>query len=211
MLLRHFMNDEWAARGSQSLDSIFDQVGRPSGWRKSYFDRLTTPIEKGALSAILERMAKDGLLTARKSEQDHQMYYEAAHDILNHPRYDYIYPRVANQGLKVEVESVSNVNQDNFTVQSTRWTGTQFVLVDGGVLEQVRCKAQELHQVIHAMHFPSNSESQDVKGLADALIAICSMAEPEVTLLDRLLASPKFKAYASLLGIVALIRGAIGI
>ena len=96
-------------------------------------------------------------------------------------------------------------------VSSTRWTGAQFVLVDRSILQNVRTIANDLHSVVHSMHFTSNSESQDLKALTDALLAICSMAEPEVTILDRILSSPKFKVYAKLFAMVAAIRGAIGI
>ena len=96
-------------------------------------------------------------------------------------------------------------------IHSKRWTGTQFVLVDGEILTQIRAEVKHLHHTIHAMHIENNADSQDLKGLADALLAVCTMAEPEVTLLDRILASPKFRTYSALFGIVAMIRGAIGI
>ena len=96
-------------------------------------------------------------------------------------------------------------------IDSKRWTGTQFVLIDGELLQNVRSQVKELHRIVHLIHIESNSESQNIKGLVDALLAVSTMAEPEITILDRILASPKFKDYAVLFTIVATLRGAIGI
>jgi hypothetical protein len=95
-------------------------------------------------------------------------------------------------------------------IDSKEWTGGQFVLIDPVVITQVKTRAVELREAVYAMRFESNSESQNLKGLVDALVAVCNMAEPEVTVIERILASPKFKTYAALFGIVAMIRGAIG-
>lgn len=105
----------------------------------------------------------------------------------------------------------SEASTNVLETDSSNWTGKQFVLVDAKVIATVQKTARELHTTIYAMRFESNEESFNLKGLADALVAICEMAEPDVTIIDRILASPKFKAYASLLALVATIRGAIGI
>jgi hypothetical protein len=127
LLLRYFMNDEWAARGSLSLDSIFEQVGRPSGWQNSYFDQLRTPLEKGALSAILERMAGDGLLEIISSEQDETPHYQASPSLLKHPRYDYLYPKFNNVELYGNGDLLPLGDADQQSIQSaidsTNWTG----------------------------------------------------------------------------------------
>jgi hypothetical protein len=94
---------------------------------------------------------------------------------------------------------------------STKWTGKQLKLVDTKVIADVRSAAEQVKVAFYAMRFESNSDSQNLKSLADALVAICSMAEPEVTIIDRILASPKFQAYAGLVTLVATIRGASGI
>lgn len=95
-------------------------------------------------------------------------------------------------------------------VDSSSWTGAQFVLVDVSKLTEVRCLARQLQDAVDRIAFESNSASANVKGLVSALIAICEMAEPEVSVIQRILASPNFKAYASLVTIIATIRGAIG-
>jgi hypothetical protein len=95
--------------------------------------------------------------------------------------------------------------------ESSKWTGTQHILVDAQVLSQVRENAKSLRSAVYSIRFESNSESADVKGLADALVHVCDMATPEVGIIDRILASPKFKTYAALMTIIATIRGALGI
>jgi hypothetical protein len=107
--------------------------------------------------------------------------------------------------LPLEIPEVEKLHD------STLWTGKQLVLVDVKIIAEVKAAALKLHSAVHSMRFESNSDSMDLKGLVDALIAICEMAEPEVTIIDRILSNPKFKAYAALLAFVATVRGAAGI
>lgn len=124
------------------------------------------------------------------------------------PRSDkYLESRYVDEGYVVEDDS-SNLE---IAIDSSTWTGTQFVLTDAKVIKSVKDTAVELRNTIYSMHFPSNSETENLQKLADALVAICEMAEPEVSIIDRILASPKFKAYARLVVLVATIRGALGI
>jgi hypothetical protein len=94
---------------------------------------------------------------------------------------------------------------------STTWTGKQFVLVDAAVIADIKIKADALHQAVYALHLASNSETEDLQKLADSLVLICSMTEPELSIIDQITSSPKFKAYAGLLVIIATLRGALGI
>jgi hypothetical protein len=96
-------------------------------------------------------------------------------------------------------------------IDSAAWTGTQFVLIDAYKIAEVRRAANELRDAVRLIHFESNSDSVNLHCLVEALVSICEMAEPEGTIVDRILASPKFKTYASLAGIIATIRGAFGI
>lgn len=96
-------------------------------------------------------------------------------------------------------------------VESSKWTGTQFLLVDAKVIAEVREGAQTLRAAVYSLHLTSNSDTEDLQRLADALVAICMMTEPDSTIIDRITASPKFRAAAGLIGLVAAIRGAIGI
>jgi hypothetical protein len=97
------------------------------------------------------------------------------------------------------------------SLDSASWTGKQFALVDAKVIVQVKAAAIELQAAVYSLNFRTDADRDDIRGLVDALVAITKMSEPEVNLIDRILASPKFKGYASLFGIIATIRGALGI
>ena len=97
------------------------------------------------------------------------------------------------------------------TVDSRAWTGKRLVLTDEAVLRDLRAKAIELREKVHSIRFESNSDSNDVKGLCDALVAITEMAEPDLTIIERILMHPKFQASAVLMAAVATVRGALGI
>ncbi len=96
-------------------------------------------------------------------------------------------------------------------IDSTQWTGAQFTIVDTKVLREVRDGTQRLKLAVYGINFQNDAECADLKGLVDALEAVVQMAEPEIGIIQRILASPKFKTYSSLFGFVATIRGAIGL
>jgi hypothetical protein len=97
------------------------------------------------------------------------------------------------------------------TIDSAAWTGTQHVLIDQVVINKAKTHAQELKQLVYTIQIPNNAHSSDLKALVELLIQALEMCEPEVTLIDRILASPKFKVYTKLAGAVSVIRGAIGL
>ena len=126
MLLRYFVNDEWAARGAQPLDSIFEQIARPSGWRDAFFETLETDNEKGALSAILERMASDGLIEGRR-DANGQAYYEARSDYQRSPRYKHLFDLTIHDAKPNGAEA-DQIEDDiehgtGVAVDTTDWTG----------------------------------------------------------------------------------------
>lgn len=132
MLLRYFIHDEWAARGAQPLDSIFEQIARPSGWRDAFFDGLETENEKGALSAILERMASDGLIEGRRDQETSQTFYEAKSSYKQSQRYKQLFdlnifdPNVFGGETTLEDaadQSSRDEGVDPIKVDSTDWTG----------------------------------------------------------------------------------------
>ncbi|MGQ7829011.1 hypothetical protein [Altererythrobacter sp. Z27] len=99
----------------------------------------------------------------------------------------------------------------HLSIDSTTWTGKRLVLADAAVLSTVRLQADQLRERIYSTRFESNVDSQDLKSLADALVAVCAMAEPELGIIERILAHPKFAYTATLAAAVATIRGALGI
>jgi hypothetical protein len=127
MLLRYFVNDEWAARGAQPLDAIFEQIARPSGWRDAFFENLETEDEKGALSAILERMASDGLIEGRRDHAGGQTHYEAKSDYQQSERYKHLYDLsvLDARPYRGEIDPIEDYTERELqiAVDSTDWTG----------------------------------------------------------------------------------------
>ena len=206
LLLRYFVNDEWATRGAQSLDSIFSQVGRPSGWRSAFFEKLQSPEEKGALSAILERMVSDGLLEVKRSETDKEEYYEASSNVLAHPRYDYLYPRYVH-AEQTDDEALSDHERRELqkAIDSTNWTGlAKRVSKEDAAIIRERTKSLQLAIM---------QSDADIQTRADA----CKRVEAVIILLEapnvpwpeivRLLNHPTVTASLAALNILQFIVG----
>ena len=96
-------------------------------------------------------------------------------------------------------------------VDATAWTGKRLILTDERVIRDLRIKVSELRDKVLTMRIESNSDSQDIKALVEALVDLCEMAAPDLGLIERILSHPKFKLSAKLVAGVAGVRGAIGI
>ena len=94
---------------------------------------------------------------------------------------------------------------------STRWTGSTLQYVDSSVLADIRRAAAEIRQLAYRINYQSDEDASDLRGLADALVALCDMAVPDVSVIARILAHPKFRTYTALFAAAATIRGALGI
>ena len=115
-------------------------------------------------------------------------------------------------GPTSEMPDVRSGEQPHASIRdSSLWTGTQWVLVDAKVIAKVKKSSALLRKTVYDLRIENNAEKANLVGLVDALVAICEMAEPEVSVIDRILASPKFKKYVALVAMIATIRGAIGI
>lgn len=119
-------------------------------------------------------------------------------------------------GKKWEREIPSSDFQDtkdtaSGPIDSTKWTGARYVLTDEKVLRDIRVQVSVLRDRVYAIRFESNTDSQDLKSLCDALVSVCEMAEPELGIIERILAHPKFRYSAALIAAVGTIRGALGI
>ena len=204
---------------SRSLTTIFNKVVGPSVPRADSFDEDDELHMKMELEAKLNQMVADGLLNSSWGERDveasyritDQGIYEASgFDVLAAETGD---PLLTENGDFIEIENPTPASSDlePVRVKSEDWTGKELVLTDAKVIREIRIKAQELQKVVHSIQFESNSDSQDVKALADALVTICSMAEPELTIIDQILSHPKFKLTAGLMAAVATIRGVLSI
>ena len=155
---------------------------------------------KGDFSQILDLLFFNKLMDA-DSKQNGQFegYFvtELGIDVLRHPD-----KFVLNKG------ELNRRAPDR--VDATAWTGKKLILTDERAIIEVRQLSSELRERIYQTRFESNSDSQDLKSLADALVSVCAMAEPDLSPMERILAHPKFKLYATLTAGIAAIRGAIG-
>lgn len=227
-LLGYFADDDWAARGAQPVSSIFDQI-RKGGRANFRFEQIAAPGTVSELRRVLDEMVSDGLLTCRGHDSD------PAYEITDHGIYTASFenPEFASDtkssrwtdGSDLTTEYLNDrPERDTPTVRaktirvekavrvdSTSWTGARLVLADEAALERIRGLASDLRNRVHATRFESNSDSQDLKGLCDALVAVCDMAEPELSIIEKILNHPKFKLTAALLAAVATLRGALGI
>jgi archaellum biogenesis ATPase FlaH len=79
------------------------------------------------------------------------------------------------------------------------------------VLGKIRVVAGQLQVASQRVNFQNKSDEEDVKGLCDALVGLCKMAQPEISIIDQITSHPKFKHYAALLAFLATIRGALGL
>ncbi|MEO9657206.1 hypothetical protein [Qipengyuania citrea] len=175
---------------------------RRENWDDSFWDGELI-LHDGEVDSALDQMVHDGLLIVndagdpgyRLSEQG---IYEAS---------------IGGGNLVVQDQGASDTKplQDKNVVDSSAWTGRKLVLTDEKIIRQLQKEAKVLRDRIYATRFESNSDSQDLKSLADALVAISDMAEPDLSIIDRILAHPKFRYSAALMAAVATIRGALGI
>jgi hypothetical protein len=164
-----------------------------------------TPLGKKNVAAYLGQNAED-LSEAQFVE------YKSMGAPSGHGPYETGNFGATNEGIKpydavITTSSSEPEIQFDPAVESVNWTGKRLILVDAQAIEDLRKMARELQSAVYALRMENNFESSNLKGLADALVCICDMAEPETTIIERILANPKFKAYAGILGIVSTIRG----
>ena len=96
-------------------------------------------------------------------------------------------------------------------VDATAWTGKRLILADEKAIIELRVRASELRDRIYLIKFESNSDSQDLKALAEALVSVCEMAEPDLGLVERIISHPTFRLYSGVINFVSAVRGAIGL
>jgi hypothetical protein len=198
-LLQYFVHDEWAARGYQPMSSIIGQLGSPAGRAHDYVKHIDLP-SRDEFVRTIEQMANDGLLDMRV-EADGVLAYAAS----EHGIYE------ASIGRVLVLDEASETAPSPAQVDSRKWTGGRLVLTDEIVIARVRDLAGQLRDKVHQTSFEKNSDSHDLKSLADALVSVVAMTEPELTIIERILNHPKFKLSATLIAAVATIRGALGI
>jgi hypothetical protein len=196
--------------GDFSFVNLADEYGLD--WREGWLEELQKELRdegllRGPTNGFGDEMAR-GKLSGAGLRYIENTYgtLDGVPTLVSKPAYDELLVPVES-----EVDSEQAENPVSPAVSTDAWTGGRLVLTDERVLREVRSQANALRERIYETHFQSNSDSHDLKSLADALVSICNMAEPDLTILDRILRHPKFQITAALIAAVATIRGAVGI
>jgi predicted transcriptional regulator len=96
-------------------------------------------------------------------------------------------------------------------VDSATWTGSvEYVQIEGRAWLNIKNAIFDLKARVEITNFRNEDDRRDIEGLANALVAISEMAEPDLTLIDRITSHPKFRIYGALFVFVETIRGALG-
>ena len=117
----------------------------------------------------------------------------------------------SSETMMADTEAGEEAESGGLTVDPTNWTGPSHVLTDAKKISQVRDLAFDLKARVATVNFRNEADRVDVQKLVEALVALCQMIEPDLSLIDRVTAHPKFKQYAAISVCVATIRGALGI
>ena len=198
-LLDYFAKDDGDERTFQSLTTIYETVSRPAHWRESFFSDLEGVVDKDQLKVVLDQLVIDGLLQKDWGKDSYEPSYRATEEG--------IYESVL--GLDGYLQQRPSIKPIEFNPDD--WTGPQSMLIDAKVWSTVKETALALQLKCRTTNFRSEEDQKDIQNMADALVSLCNMAEPDPTLIDIITAHPKFKAYAGLAVFVATIRGALGI
>jgi hypothetical protein len=195
-LLAYFVSDNSDERPFQSLATIFEMVKRPGQWRETFFRDIDGVDDKMHLKVILDQMVIDGLLQIDWAVPDsYRVTEEGAYESV-----------LGIDGLVPHRPSIEPIEFD-----SENWTGARMISISAKAWHNVKTAAFELQTKAQSTNFHSEFDKQDIQELANALVAICLMANPELPLIDKITSHPKFQTYTALFVFVATIRGALGI
>lgn len=197
-LLQYFAQRDDEGRRFQTLAEISAGFSRPPFWVDEFSSDLGGLQDQSALKAVLERMVVDALLQHDWADSGSDSYRITDHGL---------YESAVGFDAFVEVEpSIEPVRVD-----AESWTGTRLIYVDSGQWKSIRIVARQIQTASRDINYESEEDQRDVQGLADALVALCEMAEPDVGLIERLLSHPKFRISAVIVSGIATLRGALGI
>jgi hypothetical protein len=198
IVLKYFAIDDGEGRRFQTFKEIAQGLNSQTAWRELFVEEKGVPPEPSALKEILDHMVIDALLQTDWANPASDTYRITDHGL---------YESVVGLDALIEIEpSIEPVRVDAET-----WTGSRLIHIDSGQWTQIRITARHLQTVSRAINYQSEGDQKDVQGMADALVALCEMAEPDVSLIERILTHPKFRIYAAFVGGIATIRGALGI
>ena len=224
-LLKYLARDDSDEPTFQSLGTIQETLPEAKQLSEEMHDDDEVE-DKEQIRIALDQLNADGLVESRIGEREYEPSYRISQD-------GYYQSVLGNEALvpkedrssAFDVRSKASFDPDAFDssafdtdvgtsgtpIRSATWTGSQFTYVNKEAVRQLRARINELHVLAQRINYQSLSDERDLKGLANALVSLCDMAEPDILLIVRILAHPKFKIYAALFGAAATIRGALGI
>lgn len=182
----------------QSLTTIFEMLPEARQLTEAHHDDDEVE-DKEAIRTALDQLVTDGMAESRMGEREYENSYRISQDGFYQ----------ATLGSDALVSGVESVSSDS--VRSAAWTGSGLVYIDSAVLEEIRCTARKLKVACSQVNFQNAEDKEDITGLTDALVGLCKMAQPDVTIIDQITSHPKFKQYTALIFFIAAIRGALGI
>jgi hypothetical protein len=195
-LMAYLARDDADEPKFQSLTTIFELLPESKQLTEEQYDDDEIE-DKERLRAALDQLVHDGMVQSHWGKRD----YEASY-------------RISRDGFYQSVigpEGIVPVYDEPATADSSDWTGGKLIYIDHRVLSKIRTTAAELRAVARTTNFRSQADKEDVEGLCDALVGLCEMAEPDISLIQQVTSHPKFKAYTAFFVFLATIRGALGI
>lgn len=195
-------NDDDATGTFHSLTTLFEKVMKPSIPIDGGYEEDNEIDTKEEFRALLNSMVEDGLVESRMGERDYEQSYKLTEE--GH------YEASGFDQLVLE-EQNNTVSQPPLSVDSEKWTGPRRIVIDQKIIAQAKHQAKQLRKIVYEFDAGDNATVNDLRALVDVLISVLEMCEPELSILDRILASPKFRLTASIFAAAATVRGALGI
>lgn len=200
---RRYVTEDRSPPGAEDQTQMFDLVEIIQDWGFA-----STPQR---VQSILHTLQMQGFVTEGIPELD-----------LVAPKYHFL---LTSEGVDEGLQLISNYmrfaneHEENdrissnadYKVDSSAWTGPPLVLMDAQKLREVRLLARSLQVRSREVNYISEADRLDIQNLADALVSVSGMIEPDLDLLHQIACHPKFKTYAAIAVCVATIRGALGI
>jgi hypothetical protein len=197
-VMAYLAKDDGDNPSFQSLTTIFELLPEASQLTEAQYDDDEIE-DKEELRAALDQLVADGMVESRAGERDYEKSYRISQDGF--------YQAVLGPEALVSVAGEASSEP----ISSTAWTGSGLIYVDRAVLEEIRRTARKLQVASSQVNYQSIEDKDDITGLTEALVGLCNMAQPDVTIIDQITSHPKFKHYTALLVLIATIRGAFGI
>ncbi|MBN2128930.1 MAG: hypothetical protein JW741_05510 [Sedimentisphaerales bacterium] len=197
-LLAYLAQDDTDKPEFQSLSRISLNAHNIEDQRDVY-DTGDFAITMDQIRSALDQLVLEGFAESFRGERDNEASYRISQDGY--------YQAAVDSG---QIQPTRDETEPA-VVSAEAWTGSRRIYVDSGVLAEIRKTSKQLQVASRNVNYLSEEDARDIRGLTDALVGLCEMAQPELGIIDQITAHPKFKIYAALVVFISTIRGALGI